>query len=202
MIKTILFDFGDIFINLDKSATTRELQTLGLNDFTPQMLQWNAEYEKGLLASDIFISNYQNCFPNVSRKQLIDTWNSILLDFPLYRLHFLQQLALQKKFRLLLLSNTNEIHINWIKEYIPHYEGFKSCFDDFYLSHEIGMRKPDEEVYRFVLDKHQLKPEEVLFIDDTKENTDAANQLGIHTWNLNPDTEDIIELFTKQRHLF
>ena len=100
------------------------------------------------------------------------------------------------------MSNTNESHINWIKEHISFYQDFKSCFDAFYLSHEIHLRKPNEDIFKFVLEKHQLHPSETLFIDDTIANTKTAKQLGIHVWNNNPRTEDIVNLFTIKPDLF
>lgn len=201
MIKTLLFDFGDIFINLDKAATEKELKKLGFENFSSEMLVWNQLYEKGEISTENFIDNYQKAFENMSHEQLIKAWNAILLDFPVKRLEFLKQLQREKKYKLLLLSNTNELHIKWIEENVAHYFEFKNCFDGFYLSHEIGMRKPDSEVYEFILQKHRLQPEQVLFIDDTKENTDAANKLGIKTWHLIPEKEDITDLIKTKKDL-
>ncbi len=201
MIKTILFDFGDVFLNLNKKATILELQKLGLQEFTPEMLQLNNQYEKGEISSKMFIEFYKTQLPNATHQQLIDSWNSILLDFPEYRLAFLKNLSASKKYQLLLLSNTNQLHIDWVEKHIKVYEPFKNCFDAFYLSHEIQLRKPDTEVFRFILQTHELNANEILFIDDTFKNTEAAKRLGFHTWNLNPKEDDITELFTKYRHL-
>ncbi|NCT18494.1 MAG: haloacid dehalogenase [Flavobacteriaceae bacterium CG_4_8_14_3_um_filter_34_10] len=201
MIKTLLFDFGDVFLNLDKQATIRELQKLGIKEFTAEMLLWNQAYEKGTISTETFIKNYQQVFPFVSKKSLLKAWNAILLDFPPPRLDFIQKLAKKKSFQLLLLSNTNEIHIDWVKNNIEPFDAFKACFDGFYLSHEIALRKPEIDCYQFILDQHHLKPEEILFIDDTKENTDAAKELGFQVWNIQPKKEDIIQLF-KQKELF
>ena len=64
------------------------------------------------------------------------------------------------------------------------------------------MSKPSSEIYEFVLTENNLKATETIFIDDLKENTAAANKLGIHTWNLIPGQEDITQLFTKKEILF
>jgi glucose-1-phosphatase len=201
MIKTLLFDFGDVFLNLDKEATFRELKKLGMNAFTLEMEQLNNTYEKGEITSAEFVEHYQKWFPEESSSKLIDTWNAILLDFPKHRIEFLENLAASKKFQLLLLSNTNEIHIDWVKNNIDYFERFKNCFEKFYLSHEIGLRKPDAEVFEFVLNDNNLQPENLFFVDDTKMHTDAAKKLGIQVWNLNPNTDDITELFNKHPHL-
>ncbi|HSI68702.1 MAG TPA: HAD family phosphatase, partial [Gillisia sp.] len=162
----------------------------------------NLDYEKGLITSDEFITNYINEYSHLDHEKVTNSWNAILKDFPLYRFQFIKKLSEEKEYKLILLSNTNEIHIDYIKENVPFFDDFKNCFDAFYLSHEINFRKPDAEIYKFVLQKHDLKPEECLFIDDTKENTDAAAALGIHTWNLEPTREDIIDLFTTKKELF
>ena len=202
MIKNIIFDFGDVFINLDKSATAKALNQLGIHSFTKEMIGWNEAYEKGELSTDNFIKNYQTVFPNISKTDLLKAWNSILLDFPKQRLHFLQELQQQDQYRLFLLSNTNALHIQWIIDHIDFYDDFQKCFEQFYLSHEIHMRKPNTNIFEFVLNKNQLIAAETLFIDDTKENTDAAATLGIQVWNNNPQTEDISNLFTIKKHLF
>ena len=203
MIKNIIFDFGDIFINLDKvGALTRALELFKVTELTPEMLQTNIDYEKGLISTEKFIDFYTTTFPHVSKKNICDAWNCILLDFPRHRLEFIKRINSQ--YRCFLLSNTNEMHINWIKNDwgMELYTEFKTCFEAFYLSHEMNMRKPNANIYEFVLEKHQLKPAETLFIDDTKENTDTTTKLGIHSWNLTPGKEDVSELLTIKSHLF
>lgn len=202
MIKTIIFDFGDIFVNLDKPATRRELEKLKIDSFTDVIEKNNLDYEKGLITSEEFIKNYIAEYSHLNKDKVIASWNSILVDFPKYRYTFIKKLSEEKNFQLILLSNTNEIHIEWIKEHVPFFNDFKNCFDAFYLSHEINFRKPDAEIYEFLLKEHDLQPGECLFIDDTKENTDAAKALGIHTWNLEPTREDVIDLFTAKSELF
>jgi putative hydrolase of the HAD superfamily len=201
MIKTIIFDFGDVFINLDKPATFRELEKHKIEDYTEKIRNKNIELEKGQISSDEFINGYINEY-NLQKSEIIDSWNAILVDFPKYRYNFIKKLSKEKDYQLILLSNTNEIHIDWVKKNVPFFEDFRKCFDAFYLSHEINFRKPDAEIYQFVLEKHHLKPEECLFIDDTNENTDAAAALGLHIWNLEPTREDVIDLFTTKGDLF
>lgn len=202
MIKTIIFDFGDVFINLDKPATQKELLKLGEIPNISEIQKINNHYEVGAISTQELIESFQNLLPRASEKQIIHAWNSILLDFPKHRLEFIQNLASEQQYKLLLLSNTNELHIDWIKENISFFKEFKSCFDSFYLSHEINLRKPETRIFEFVLKEQQLNPVETLFIDDTKENTDAAATLGIHTWNNNPKTEDVTNLFTLKSDLF
>lgn len=202
MIKAIIFDFGDVFINLDKPASFRELRKYNIEKLTKELEELNREYEKGLISSEEFINSYEQEYEQLQRPGFVDSWNAILIDFPEYRYQFLKKLSEEKDFELILLSNTNEIHIDWVKENVAFFEDFKACFDAFYLSHEINFRKPDADIYEFVLNKHKLQPEECLFIDDTKENTEAAAALGIHIWNIEPTREDVIDLFTTKKELF
>ena len=204
MIKTLIFDFGDVFINLDKEATSTELQKLGISSLSKEMLQINILYETGKINTDAFLNSYLKLFPEFSSEQLSKAWNAIILDFPEYRLKFIEALSKSEKFKLILLSNTNLLHIEKVIDNmsLKRYLRFKNCFDAFYLSQEIHLRKPNTDIYSFVLDTHNLIPEECFFIDDTFENTESAKQLGIHIWNINPKREDIIELFSKRKELF
>jgi len=197
MINTLIFDFGDVFINLDKPAIERSLNKLGISTITNEMLEIAMNYEKGLISTDVFITSFTKRFPMISNKEFTTAWNSIILDFPEHRLTFIEHLASLKKYKLILLSNTNELHIEQVIENmsLDRYLRFKNCFDQFYLSHEIKLRKPDHSIYEFVLIKNNLIAKNCFFIDDTKENTDAASILGIRAWNNNPKNEDVIDLF-------
>ena len=198
MIKNIVFDFGDIFINLDKKLFAEELQKIHISQESEEMLPILQQYEMGLVSTDKFLTFFEERL-SVSEDKLKRAWNSILLDFPKERLRFIQNLSESKKYRLFLLSNTNDLHISWIQKNwgMEQYNAFKICFEQFYLSHEINLRKPNNNIYEFVLTTNDLAPKETLFIDDTKENTDAAKALGMHIWNLKPGKEDVLELLTK-----
>jgi len=197
MISTIIFDFGDVFINLDKPAIERELVKLGVETITADMYQIALQYEKGLISTEDFVTAFTTKYPRISAEQFKKAWNEIILDFPEYRLKFIEKLSTNKSYKLLLLSNTNALHIEQVIKNMTfsRYERFKKCFDQFYLSHELQLRKPDVSIFKYILDKNQLIAEHCLFIDDTKENTETAAQLGIHTWNNDPLKDDVIDLF-------
>jgi FMN phosphatase YigB (HAD superfamily) len=198
MINTIIFDFGDIFINLDKQATVEGLKKLGLSEWNEDLNQLNLQFEKGEIPQEEFLLGIQKQVPNASLIEILEAWNAILLDFPLYRLEFLQKLS--KKYRLFLLSNTDSIHIETFEQEtgISFYSDFYQCFEKVYFSFEIGMRKPDAEIFNYLVQKHELSVKNTLFVDDKKENTDAALSLGFHVWNLQVGQEDVINLFEKE----
>jgi putative hydrolase of the HAD superfamily len=198
MIDTIIFDFGDIFINLDKKATIDGLERLGLSSWNEDLDQLNISFEKGQISRDAFLLGIQKQIPNATIDEILMAWNAVLLDFPLYRLEFLQLLS--KKFRLFLLSNTDAIHIDHFeqREGASFFGDFYQCFEKVYFSYEMGMRKPDAEIYTTLIKRHELAPKRTLFVDDKKDNTDAAKALGLHVWNLQVGKEDVIELLDKK----
>ena len=199
MIKNIIFDFGDVFINLDKNATKVHLAALGHYEITPELDSLAVQYEKGLITTSFFLNEAEKLLPNTLQSELIEAWNAIILDFPDHRLSFIKDLVNHAHYRLFLLSNTNELHIQKVVEHMgtKNYLTFKACFEAFYLSHEIHLRKPEPEIFKMILESHALKAEETLFIDDTKEHIEAAKNLGITTWHLKVNEEDIVELKSK-----
>ncbi len=200
MIKNIIFDFGDVFINLDKQVIYREMAKFGGSiELTPEIMILNDTYEVGGISSATFIETLGQVYPQAKSEDIIHIWNSMLLDFPVERLEFIGNLAEEGNYRLFLLSNTNALHIPHVEKIMgsEKFHRFKNSFEKFYLSHEINLRKPNAEIYEFVLNENGLKPEETFFIDDTKENTEAAEKLGIRCWNLQVGKEDVIQLKSK-----
>lgn len=198
MINTIIFDFGDIFINLDKQATMDALQKLGISEWNEDLDHLNQQFEIGKISREDFLLGIQKHAPNATIDEILEGWNAILLDFPLYRLEFLQMLS--KKYRLFLLSNTDAIHIETFEQKTgtSFYSDFYQCFEKVYFSFEMGLRKPNPEIFNYLANKHDLSPKRTLFIDDKKENTDAALALGFQVWNLQVGQEDVVDLFDKK----
>ena len=203
MINTIIFDFGNVFVNLDiEAAHKHALETFQIESLSEEMLGFNSFYEQGLISTDEFLEFYSENFPKLSKEALIDIWNFMLKDFPESRLDFLKAIQQSSKYKLILLSNTNALHIDYIKDHVSFYEEFKNCFDAFYLSHEINLVKPNQDIFEFILNKNKLKAEECLFIDDNQENINTANTLKIKTWHINPETEDVINLYDIKKDIF
>ena len=200
MINTIIFDFGDVFINLEKEASIEEFRKLGLDGPNEELLAYNDLFEKGKITELQFIETFQKYIPNASIEEVRKAWNASIGDFPLHRLEFLQMLS--NKYRLFLLTNTDSIHINRFEHKVgmSFYSDFYRCFEKVYYSYEMGMRKPDPEIFNTLIRKHDLSPKRTLFVDDKKSNTDIAENLGLHVWNLKVGEEDVVQLF-EQKHL-
>ena len=201
MIDTIIFDFGDIFINLDYEKSVFEFQKLGLNNWNDDLQAKNQLFEIGKITENHFLESFQKYLPNKNLSDIKKAWNSILGEFPENRLEFLQMLS--EKYKLYLLSNTDAIHISHFEETVglSFAADFYKCFEKVYFSFEIGMRKPDEAIFKYVINNHNLVVKRTLFVDDKKENTDAAQKLGLHIWNLQVGQEDVVDLFDPQTPL-
>ena len=114
---------------------------------------------------------------------------------PQERIDFLQKLNKEK--RIFLLSNTNEIHLKEVNKRIKSGNGisdFPSLFEKAYFSNLMGMRKPNTEIFDFVVSENKLIKSETLFIDDTLQHIEGAKRAGLNIHLLKKDAS-IIELF-------
>lgn len=198
-INSIIFDLGGVILNLDQDRTLRAFNRLGV-DLVAINEQSSVfkDFEKGLITADDFRQGINTfCANPLSNEQIDFAWNAMLLDLPVHR--FNRLITLRKHFNVYLLSNTNSIHIDAFHDYLKQHHAEVKWFDLFdkvYYSYEMGMRKPDTEIYEFVLKDMNKNGEECIFIDDTKQNLHGAAQVGIHTiWAKQPlDDEMMMEI--------
>ncbi|WP_297333154.1 HAD family phosphatase [Flavobacterium sp.] len=198
MVNTIVFDFGDVFINKNSKAKDEALASLGLTEWNEDLEELEKQLETGVINAKEFLKGLQSYTDNASLEAIKEAWNAGIENFPLYRLEFLQKLA--TSYRLFLLSNTDPIHIEKFEHDsgASFYSDFYQCFEKVYFSHEIGVRKPDEEAYNYLINNHDIQPKRTLLVDDKKFNTDAAEALGFKVWHLQNGSEDVTELFDKK----
>lgn len=200
--KNIIFDLGGVIINIDLSLTMTAFEELGIKDvpklFSTTLQQQLFDFqEKGTITSAQFRDEIRK-FSTVHLldSQIDEAWNALLLDLPKARLELLEKV--KRSHRTFLLSNTNEIHIQTIQHYLNKEYGISdlsSFFEKTYLSYQLGMRKPDAELFKLVLDENKLNPSETLFIDDSKQHILAAEKLGIQTYWLDLSKENLLDLF-------
>lgn len=200
-ISTLIFDFGDVLINLDKPAPMNAFQQMGLTAWHPELEKANLAFEVGKIEENEFLETFRKFMPTQSLEDIRMAWNLIIKDLPEYRVAFLE--TLKKDYRLVLLSNTDKIHIRRFEQ--THTKDlvarFYALFDEVFYSFEIGFRKPNADCYAFVLAQLGEKPENVIFIDDKKENIEAAKAQDWHVWNLKVGQEDVIHLIEKIENL-
>lgn len=198
-IKYIIFDLGNVILNINYQKATDEFKKLGIKNaghFYSKKSQENLFnlFEKGEISHEYFISKIQEKTNNANKKSIITAWNSMILDLPKKRIQLLE--SLKKKYKLFLLSNTNIIHIRkFIKDIgDQQYNAFYNLFDHVYYSYEIKYRKPEKKAFQIILNDYDMNPQEILFIDDSIQHIRTAKKIGIICYHLR-DGEDIINLF-------
>jgi putative hydrolase of the HAD superfamily len=184
--KTLIFDFGGVILNIDFRLTHQAFAQLGIRDLDQKFSQnqqngFFDKFEKGEISPCDFRKNIKKELGvDISDLELDDAWNLMLLDIPKERVEVILQL--KKHYKCVLLSNTNQIHYDFYRANLEKEHGYKTfneLFHQTYFSHELGMRKPDSEIFKYVLNDLNNQASEVLFIDDTLKNINAAQKLGI-----------------------
>lgn len=192
-LRNIIFDLGGVIINLDYQRTATAFRKLGLHNFDEIYSQAKQEklfdkLETGHLHEDHFREELIRHLPSGVKHSDIDiAWNAMLLDFPVSRLDFIYKL--RDHYRIFLLSNTNFIHINAFLMLADEQVGksrFENAFEKIYYSCDIGLRKPDPEIFELVLQENNLKAAETLFIDDSAQHIEGARVAGIRAELLLP----------------
>jgi putative hydrolase of the HAD superfamily len=192
MIENILFDLGGVLLTIDVIKTTEAFTLLGWQEASTKSFS-NSGYpvfenvEIGKDTPQQFRENIRKVLPGKVLDEEIDqAWNAMLVDFPSNIIDYVQ--SLKSEYHLYLLSNTNELHVKRFRDifYSKFGYDFDSLFVKAYFSHEIGFRKPDARAYISVLNDASIRPENTLFIDDMKLNTEAAKQLGMKALHIEP----------------
>jgi putative hydrolase of the HAD superfamily len=205
-IQNLILDFGGIIYQISHQIQKEAFTDLGIENFDElysHAIQnpLFAQFETGSVSIEEFRNTLAGMLPGKFSDNDIDAaWNSILVAYIPNMVSLLALLS--KKYRLFLLSNTNAIHY---EVYIPEFKNqygyqFNELFEKAYWSFKIGLRKPNHEVYKFVLDDSNLRPEECLFIDDTQKNVEAAMECGINAVCLGP-AQQLSDLFDQELNL-
>ena len=201
-IDTLIFDFGGVIINLDYSKPVDEFKKLGISESKKlyskeEQTSLFDSLECGQISDENFLNEIRKKSNTNDLELIKKAWNSILLNIPEERVHLLKKLS--SKYKIFLLSNTNSIHL---KEIISSYgekkwKNFISIFDEVYFSNQIGMRKPNEDIFFYLIKKNKLDVSKTLFIDDSPQHIKTAKKIGFKTYHLT-DKEDITSLFLEK----
>ena len=197
-VKNLIFDFGGILINLDYEKSYRQLRSLLRlegDSFSPEYQLILDEYEMGYFGEASFIHRLQRTVEHiVTERSIIDAWNAMLLDIPVERLHYVK--SLREHYNVYLLSNTNHTHLTYVRRAVLSPMGItnfeKDHFIKAYYSHEIKYRKPNHDIYEYVIKDAGINPSESLFIDDNIDNVKGAQEVGLLAVRHDPN-QDIIQ---------
>ena len=180
MIKTIFFDIGGVLIDIHPERTYQYLSDSA--DVEVSMVKesfpWEAhdQYERGIMNNEDWFITYKESLPQPCCLKRSDFWNAwkLLLGEEKNTVNILE--ALNKQYSIWLLSNTNPKHI---QDEIEKRYLFPSLVNGAVYSFDVGVRKPEKEIYEIAMQRANANPQECLFIDDLLENIQAAKQIGI-----------------------
>ena len=190
-IKNIILDLGGVVADLDTRLTMKRFSDLGFPVLeTPDLAKYTffGDYEKGRIDTNEFLSEIQKVAgKDIPNEKIIWAWNTMVLDLKEDILLILK--ALKDRFRLYLLSNTNELHIRSFNERLYAQYGIKDLeklFHRVYYSYKLGVCKPERQIFEFVLKDSRMIPAETLYIDDSRVHIESAAKLGIRGYHIEP----------------
>lgn len=188
-IKTVLFDFGGVIVTLDPQQAVNRFKELGLKDAQQRLDSYTqsgifGDLEHGLITAEDFRREFSllvGC--EVSHEECAYAWQGYASEVPQRNLDALKLLR-QQGYRVLLLSNTNSYMMEWAdsSDFDGRRNPVSSYFDYCYLSYQMKMMKPSEEIFREVLRLENTPASEVLFVDDGPRNVATASQVGMRTF--------------------
>jgi epoxide hydrolase-like predicted phosphatase len=200
-ISTLIFDFGGVLIDLDMNQSILNFKKLGVENVENYLSNFGQsgffmQLEKGKISADEFRSEIRKMTANtITDKEIDDAWNAFLVRIPSEKLDIVYQL--RKKFRVIMLSNTNAIHFPYAEQTFFSYKnrGIDVYFDKCYRSYDMKMAKPDAEIFEAILIQEQVAPNQCLLLDDGPKNIEQAQKLGFQTYFVDPK-EDLSFLLT------
>lgn len=179
-IEVIVFDLGKVVFDFDISKLSSgfsESSTKTYQDVNNILFNhWEivAEYEKGRVSSKVFYENVMKALDmKISYFKFCDIWNDIFTPFEDVTA-FIPLLS--KHYKLSLLSNTNDLHFEFLKNKYPNI--FK-YFTNYHLSYQMNTRKPEEEIYKKTIAFYNVEPKKIFFTDDLSVNIDKAKEMKI-----------------------
>ncbi len=178
MIRAVIFDFGNVICSFDNDTFLRSLLRYtdkGFDELKAAIYASDlpARYETGLISSEEFFREAAARGElSAPREEFFQSFARIFTPIPAT---FRLIRDLKKKYRIGLLSNTNEFHY---KHYFKKVEIFP-LFDSVTLSFEVKAMKPDERIYRDAVGKLRVRPGECVFIDDIAAYAEGASRLGM-----------------------
>ena len=192
MIKNIVFDLGGVIFKIDKYQAIRRFNEVGFGDAASYLDAFAqvgifGDLESGKIAAEEFRCRLSELAgKELSLEDCAYGWLGYMVDLPQRNLDKLIELR-QRGYRLSLLSNTNPFMMQWVRSgaFDGRGHGLDHYMDALYLSYEMGIMKPESDIFKMMLQGEKAKPEETVFIDDSAHNTMVAASLGIHV--LQPD---------------
>ena len=189
MIRTVIFDLGGVVITLAPEQAVERFRALGLQDAEKRLDSYTqsgifGDVEHGLITPEEFRTEFSKLVGReVTHEECAYAWQGYAKEVPQRNLDALQRLR-KEGYRVLLLSNTNPFMMEWVES--PAFDGqghpVSYYFDHCYLSYQMKLMKPSEDIFRAVLRNEKTFASECLFVDDGARNVATASQLGLRTF--------------------
>ncbi len=180
MISAVIFDFGNVICRFDIGLFLARIARLTstpmskLQGFLHHSSDLGQAYETGLITSDEFYRRLMERYDfSLPKEDFIRAYTDIFTPIPT-TLDLVRKL--KPRYKLGLLSNTNEWHFEYAVKAVEVFP----LFDAVTVSFEVKAMKPAEAVYRDMLEKLRAVPEECVYIDDMAENAEAASRIGMY----------------------
>jgi putative hydrolase of the HAD superfamily len=189
----LVFDLGNVLLPIDLDKTYQAFADLGsaysasdIKQITLDEGLW-VSYESGLESCDDFQNRIVQRFQlTCSQAEFKRAFNALLLPIQPETSDYLADLKSQ--YPLYLLSNTSKIHSDlFLSSQYPNFNLFDS-FMNIHLSFEMGLVKPDVNIYQQVNDLNNLHNHQIVFFDDNAHNVEAANNFGWDAVLIQPST--------------
>lgn len=188
-ITAITFDLGNVLVKVDHLRFCRRLAALaGLSpqEVYAQVFESSLEpgYDTGRITSREFYERVTAHFGvTLTYARFCELWRDIF--DPMEAMEAMVA-HLAPRFPLFLLSNTNFLHFDYIRE---RFDAILQPFQAFILSYEVGSRKPEAAIYQALIQQVNLPPEEILFLDDKVAFVEAARGQGLVAWQFRSPQE-------------
>jgi putative hydrolase of the HAD superfamily len=199
--KNIIFDLGNVIVRLDESATMQAFEQLGLGKFehvrdNPETLKLFQGMGLGLISNEEYFSAFRHIArEDLTDEQIANATNAMLRYIPDVKKQKLMDLR-KAGYRTFLLSNTIDLHWRYCCENLfamgPY--SVDDYFERTFVSQEMHMKKPNDDIFQEVIRETGICPTETLFIDDLMVNCQAAERNGMHAFH-NKDFDDWMTLF-------
>ena len=190
-IKALLFDLGKVIVDFDFTPAFQRLSRhckLKPKEIGDTFSRSGLEvlYDGGKISSFQFYRQVKKVVRhNLSFSEFKNVWNEIF-TLNLETARILQNT--KDRYRLVLISNTNAMHFDYVR---ARYSPLKH-FDRFVLSYREKVRKPDPRIYEKAARACRANPNEILYIDDREDLTQAADALGFYTFTYKKNTKDLL----------
>lgn len=187
-IKDIVFDLGGVIIELDTQRPIDRFKEIGVSDADKLLDPYEQKgiflaLENGTIDLEGFRQQLsEHAGKDLSMDDIYYGWMGFMVDVPQEKLDYIQQL--RKNYKVYILSNTNPVIMRWAKSAVFSPAGLPltAYVDKIYASFEIGLTKPDRQIFDYMIRDAGIIPSETLFIDDGKRNIETALSLGFHTY--------------------